>query len=431
MSILIKNAKVLLSENGKLNVKDSSILIEGSKITKIGDIEEKSEYEIIDGKNKLALPGLINTHCHSTMSLFRNYKDDVNLQDWLYNYIFPVENKLVKGECYWFSMLSILEMIRAGVTSFFDMYFFMDETARAVSESGVRANLSRSVSGTNDFKRETDYRLQESIDLFKNYNNTADGRIKISISPHSVYTCESEYLRDCGDIARELNADLQIHLCETQKEVNDCKAKTGMTPVEFCENLELFNQKGSIIAAHAVHLTDNDIKILKNRNITVSHNPTSNLKLASGVMDIEKAMEAGINIALGTDGAGSNNKLDILSEARLAALIHKGTKLNPTLLSAEDAIQMATINGAKAMSQNLGEIDIGKLADIILVDIDKPNYYPLNNRSLISAIIYSGNAADVSDVIANGKVLMKNKEILTIDEEKIKFEVGGIVKCLI
>lgn len=432
MRILIKDSKVPLFQSGKFNVVDSSILINGNKIEKIGDINETVD-EVIDGKNKLVIPGLINTHSHASMSLFRNYKDDVNLQDWLFNYIFPVEDKLADGMCYSLSMLSILEMIRSGITYFADMYFFMEETAKAVIESGIRANLSRSVSGTNDFTRDSDYRLQESIKLFKEYNNLADGRIKVSIAPHSIYTCESEYLRECGKIARELNADLQIHMSETLSEVENCKKDhNGMTPFEYCESLDLFNQKGNIIAAHCVHLEDADFEIMKRRKINVAHNPTSNLKLASGIADVSRMMNEGINVTLGTDGVGSNNKLDILSEMRLATLIHKGNKLNPELVSAEDSFKMATINGAKAVGENLlGEIKEGNIADLVLVNIDKPHYYPLKNERLISALSYSGNSADVEDVIIDGKIVMKNNEVKTIDEEKVKFEVGRIEKCLI
>ena len=432
MKILIKNTLVPVIQDGKVIVKNSSILINGNKIEKIGNIDEKAD-EVIEAKNKLVIPGLINTHSHASMSLFRNYKDDVNLQDWLFNYIFPVEDKLKDGMCYNLSMLSILEMIKSGITCFADMYFFMEETAKAVTEAGIRANLARSVSGTNNFTRESDYMLQESIKLFKEYNNSADGRIKVSISPHSIYTCESEYLRECGDIARELNADLQVHMCETVSEVENCKKEhNGMTPFEYCESLDLFNQKGNIIAAHCVHLDDTDFEIIKNKNINVSHNPTSNLKLASGIADVPRMMEKGINVTLGTDGPGSNNKLDILSEMRLATLIHKGNKLNPELISAEDTFRMATINGAKALGENnLGEIKEGNIADLVLINIDKPNYYPLQNERLISALSYSANSADVEDVIINGRVIMKNREVSTVDEEKLKFEVGRVAKCLI
>lgn len=428
----IKDAKVLLYRSGKFIVDDTSILINGNKIEKIGNVDENVD-EIIDGKNKLVIPGLINTHSHASMSLFRNYKDDVNLQDWLFNYIFPVEDKLKGGMCYNLSMLSILEMIKSGITYFADMYFFMDETVKAVAESGIRANLSRSVSGTNNFTRESDYRLQESINLFKDYNNSADGRIKVSIAPHSIYTCESEYLRECGNIARELKADLQIHMSETINEVENCKKDhNGMTPFEYCESLDLFNQKGNIIAAHCVHLEDKDFEIIKNRNINVSHNPTSNLKLASGIADVPRMIEEGINVTLGTDGPGSNNKLDILSEMRLTTLIHKGSKLNPELISAEESLKMATINGAKAIGDsNLGEIKEGNIADLVLININKPHYYPQENERFVSALSYSANAADIEDVIINGKIVMKNKEVKTIDEEKIKFEAGRVAKCLI
>lgn len=429
--LLIKNAKALLWKDGKFEISEQDIFISGNKIEKIGKISETENVEMIDGSHRLVIPGLINTHSHAAMSLFRNYKDDVNLQDWLFHHIFPIEDKLKAGDTYWFNMLSIAEMIRSGITVFADMYFFMDDLAKAVRESGIRANISRSVSGTDDFSRETDYRMQEMIKLFRDYHNTADGRLKVSIAPHSIYTCEKEYLRECGNITRELGCGMQIHMCETSTEVENCQKTHGMTPFEYCESIGLFDGISPIIAAHCVHLSDADIEIIKKHNINVSHNPTSNLKLASGVMDVERLMNSGVNICLGTDGPGSNNKLDILSEMRLAGLIHKGIQLNPTLLSASQVIAMATVNGAKALQEDVGVIEEGKIADLCLLDIDKPQYYPLTEERLLSALVYSANSADITDVMVDGKVLMRKKELVTIDEEKVKFEVGRKVECLI
>ena len=429
--LLIKNAKALLWKNGKFSISDQDILISGNRIEKLGVGIESEDAEVIDGSHRLVIPGFVNTHSHATMSLFRNYKDDVNLQDWLFNHIFPIEDKLKTGDCYCFNMLSIAEMIHSGITSFVDMYFFMDELAEAVKESGIRANISRSVSGSNDFSRDTDYRMHEMIKLFHDYHNTAAGRLKVSIAPHSIYTCEKEYLRECGNITRELGCGMQIHMCETIKEVEDCKIAHGMTPFEYCESIGLFDGISQIIAAHCVHLSDTDIEIMKKHNIHVAHNPTSNLKLASGVMDAEKLLDAGINITLGTDGPGSNNKLDILSEMRLAGLIHKGVKLNPTLLSASQVIEFATVNGGKALHEDVGVIEEGKIADLCLIDIDKPQYYPLSEERLISSLVYSANSADITDVIVDGKILMRKNELVTIDEEKVKFEVGRKTECLI
>lgn len=430
-NLVIKNVKTLLWVNGEFRISEQDVLISGNKIENLGVGLKCEDADVIDGNHRLLIPGLINTHSHATMSLFRNYKDDVNLQTWLFDYIFPIEDKLKSGDCYWFNMLSISEMIRSGITTFADMYFFMDELAEAVKESGIRANLSRSVSGNNDFSRDSDYRMKEMINLFKNYHNTADGRIKVSTAPHSIYTCEREYLRECGNITRELGCGMQIHMCETLNEVEECKKTHGMTPFSYCESIGLFDGVEPIIAAHCVYLSNEDIEVIKKHNIHVSHNPTSNLKLASGVMDIERLLDAGINITLGTDGPGSNNKLDILSEMRLAGLIHKGVKLNPTLVSAKQVIEMATVNGAKALHEDIGVIAKGKIADLCLIDIDKPNYYPFTEERMLSALVYSANSADITDVIVDGKILMRNKELVTIDEEKIKSEVGRKLKCLI
>ena len=424
MNILIKDARVLLYNENKFYIKETSILIENDRISKIGDIDCDG-CQIIDGKHKLVMPGLINTHGHLAMSLFRNYKDDVDLDTWLHKYIFPKEDELKDGDCYYPVLLSTIEMIRAGITNTADMYFFMEDAVRAVAESGIKANLSRSVSCFGEFTRSTDYRLKEMISLYEKYNGSFDGRIKVSFAPHSIYTCTPEYIRECGEIAREYNADLQIHMCETLKEVNDCKEKYGITPFELCESLSLFNNNNTI-AAHCVHLSDVDYEIIKKHNITISHNPTSNLKLASGVADIPKALELGINVSLGTDGAGSNNAQNLFNEMRLCGILHKGIKLNPEVVPANEVLKMATINGAKAFNdKETGIIEEGKKADLIILDIDKPHYYPLDNERMINSLIYSSNSSDVETVIIDGKVIMKNKELLTIDEEKVKYHLGG------
>jgi 5-methylthioadenosine/S-adenosylhomocysteine deaminase len=425
MKILIKDAKALLYENDKFIIKDTSILINGKIIEKIGEVASNSEYEIIDGKNKLVVPGFINTHGHLAMSMFRNYGNDVDLDEWLNKYIFPKENMLKLGDCYYYVLLSICEMLKSGVTYLTDMYFFMEEVAKAIEVSGIKGNISRSVCCFGDFTRDNDYRLQEAINLYKNFNGQADERIKVSIAPHSIYTCTPGYLRECGNIARELNADLQIHMCETVKEVEDCKKKYGVTPFEHCENLELFDINTNIIAAHCVHLSDIDFEIIKKRNIHISHNPTSNLKLASGIANITKAIDMGINVALGTDGAASNNNQSIMQEMKIAGILQKGITLDPKVLDAHQVLKMATINGAKASGiSDIGQIKEGMKADIAIIDIDKPHYYPIENERLISAIIYSANSADVDTVIIDGKIVMKNRKMLTIDEEKVKYECG-------
>jgi len=425
MKILIKDARVLLYNKNKFHIKETSILIKDDKIAQIGD-SDCDNCEVIDGKHKLVMPGLINTHGHLAMSLFRNYKDDVDLDTWLHKYIFPKEDELKSGDCYYPSLLSIAEMIRNGITNTADMYFFMEDTVKAVQESGIKANLSRSVSCFGEFTRDTDYRLQEMISLYEKYNGYADGRIKVSFAPHSIYTCTPEYIRECGNLAREYKADLQIHMCETLKEVNDCKEKYKMTPFELCESLNLF-ENNNTIAAHCVHLADIDYEIIKKRNITISHNPTSNLKLASGIADISRALDEGINVSLGTDGAGSNNAQNLFNEMRLCGILHKGATLNPEAVPANEVLKMATINGAIAFNdKTTGIIEEGKKADLIILDIDKPNYYPLDNERMINALIYSSNSSDVETVIIDGKIVMKNKELLTIDEEKVKYHLGGL-----
>lgn len=425
MKILINNIDIV-TVSEPLSIENGFILIEDDKITYVGEKQPQTFVDVtIDGKGKLAMPGLVNSHTHCAMTLLRSYADDMHLEKWLYEYIFPAEDKLDDDAIYWGSMLGIAEMIKSGTTTFADMYFFIEETVQAVLETGIRANLSR---GCNNFSDEGNIggpKLQENIEMFKKYDNKGDGRINIFIAPHAVYTCTPKYLKECYEVAKDLGTGIHIHLSETKTEVQNCLEKYGSTPIEHCYNLGILDSKG--IGAHCVHPTDREIEIIKETGMNVVHNPGSNLKLASGIAPVPKFMEKGINVCLGTDGACSNNNLNMFEEMNLASLINKGINHDATLVNAYDALQMATINGAKALGlDKVGKIEAGYKADIILLDINKPHFYPKHN--IISNLVYSAQGSDVDTVIVNGKILLEKGEFKTIDFEMIKFNVDRICK---
>jgi 5-methylthioadenosine/S-adenosylhomocysteine deaminase len=413
-------------ENGTIAIRDDKIFFVSKEGIVPPDFSTKNK---IDAKGKLVMPGLINTHTHVGMSLLRNYADDLPLETWLFEKVFPIEDKFTAEDIYWASKLSMVEMIRTGTTTFADMYFFMEDVARAVEEAGMRANLSRGLQCFDDnFDASTDKRLNENKELYNNWNGKADGRIQVFVGPHSVYTCTTNYLKEVVNLAKELNTGIHIHLLETKKEARDSIKNFGCTAMEHCMRLGMFDVH--TIAAHGVYLTDVDLEIAEQKKINIAMNPGSNLKLGSGIPRTAEILHKGINASLGTDGASSNNNLDMFEEIRLAALLSKGYHANPTLVNAEEALRMATTNGARALGiqNDVGTIKAGMKADLIIVDTNRVNYIPKNN--IVSALAYSSNSLDVETVIVNGQVLMEHRHLKTLDEEKIIHEVEKRAKKL-
>lgn len=426
MKILIKNAQVLVFEGEKAVVKKADIGIEGSRIVQIGEVKADFDAQrVIDASNMLAMPGLINTHTHLSMNLFRNYADDMPLWDWLTKKIWPLEEKLTAEAVYWGSTLGIAELIKSGVTGFLDMYFFAEETIKVVLDTGIRAYIAR---GLTDEEEGKEAHLEETRELYQKYHEK-EGRIKIFAGPHAPYTCSPRYLEKVRALSDELGIGIHIHLSETQKEVDESIEKWGKTPIKHVYDLGIFERP--TIAAHCVHVNDNDIEILANCKVSVAHNPTSNLKLASGFAPIEKMLKANVNVALGTDGASSNNNLNMFEEMHLASIINKCVNSDATSVPAEAVIKMATINGAKALGveKELGSIKVGKKADIILIDLNKPHLCPLHNP--LSAICYSAQGSDVHTVIVDGNILMENYELKTIDVEKAMYKTAECSRKLI
>ncbi len=429
MNILIKDITVLTMGEEKEPIKDTNIYIEGNKIKHIGELKEEFRVDkVIDGKRKVALPGLINGHTHIGMSLLRNYADDLPLHDWLTQKIWPVEAKLIGKDVYWGSMLSIVEMIRSGITCFADMYFFMEEVGKAIEESGIRGVLSRGTIEEDDEKLNKE-KIEHTKDLYKNWHGKANNRIKVMVAPHAPYTCSPDYLKELIALSDELNAGIHIHLSETKKEVDDSFKEYGKSPIKHVYDLGLF--KRPTLAAHCVHVSSEDIEILKKNNVQVVNNPTSNLKLASGFAPIEEMLNKGVNVALGTDGSSSNNNLNMFEEMHLASIINKAVNKSATSIPAIKALEMATINGGKALfwDNEIGSLEVGKKADLILVDMDKPHFYPIHN--IVSALAYSAQASDVGTVIVNGRIIMEDYYIKTVDEERIIFETEKVGKDLV
>ena len=421
MDILLKNAQIVTINDNDGVIPEGSIGIRDNRIDFVGEGNgciEADYSKVIDCKGRTVMPGFVNAHNHLAMTMFRNYADDMKLMDWLFSKIFPLEDKQTDESVYWGSLLAMVEMIKSGTTTFADMYFFMESTARAAAESGMRAVLSRGLQGESG-EEELDYRLKESDELLRKFHNSHNGRIKVMLAPHSVYTCSEAYLRKVAAKSLEQGIPVQIHISETKEEVSTCIEKFGRSPVKYLEDLGLLNDR--TVAAHCVAVDDDDIGILASRRVNVVHNPGSNMKLASGIAPVAKMLSKGINVCLGTDGASSNNNLDMLEEMRLAAYLQKIHANDPTVLPAEAVIRMATLKGAKALGfENLGSIEAGKTADLIVLNTERAHYYPKYN--IKSAIVYSGNSADVETVIIDGNLVMESGHLVTLDEERILYK---------
>lgn len=407
MSLLIKNAKVLTMENS--NIFTADLLIKGDLIKKISkDINEKAD-EVIDASGMLLMPGFINCHTHIGMSLFRNYGKEVDLHTWLNEYIWPIEEKLVSEDVYISSLLSISEMLKNGITSFADMYFLTEASIRAIEELKIRGQLSIGLTWP-----DKEYvSLNKNVELFKNYKNHE--LISIALGPHAIYTNDTDYLRKISDQALKYNIPIHIHLSETKKENDDCIKKYGMTPTEVFEKTGILDNK--TIAAHGVFLTDNDLDILKAKEVSIAHNPVSNLKLKSGFLDLSRLIDNNINVCLGTDSSASNNKLSVLREMQVTALV--SNLYSSRQVSAFEILKMATVNGAKALGldNQIGLVKEGMLADLVLIDIENINHIPENN--ILTSLVYSTYESDIKYTIIGGEIVNHNGEIKNIDMDKL------------
>ncbi|MCF7754830.1 amidohydrolase [Paenibacillus xylanexedens] len=427
MSILIQQATILTMKDADAPFM-GDIRVEGDRIVQIANhIPPQPEDEIIDGRNKVAMPGLINAHQHTPMSLLRGFSDDLKLMNWLERKMLPAEARMNPEDIYWGAKLSIAEMIRSGTTAFADMYIHMNEIADAVKQTGMRASLTRGMVFMED---DGGRRLQEAIDLVKRWSGAADGRITTMYGPHSPYTCPVEPLREVIALAVTEDIPLHIHLAETKEEVVKIRERYGMTPTEYLEEAGMFEQ-AHVLLAHGVHLNRRDISRLKGMRGGVAHNPVSNLKLGCGIAPITEMLAQGINVGIGTDGAGSATTVDMFEEIKAATWLQKLDYGDPTRLPAKDVLSMATRGSASllGLQDEVGMLEVGRKADLILIDLAKPHLQPVHEVE--SLLAYSVNGADVDTTIVNGQILMRGRKLLTIDEDELYREVKVRAKRIV
>lgn len=431
VKILIKNCTVIPVQGQHISWPKGEILIEDDIIVACGpegtvDAQEVKVDKIIDRTGLVAIPGFINTHTHSAMTLLRSYADDLPLMQWLSEKIWPLEERLTSEAVYWGSMLSLVEMIKSGTTTFADMYFHMDQVAKATEETGMRAVLSRGMIGVGP---NGDFALEDSERFIEQWHGKANGRITTMLGPHAPYTCPPQYLQKVIKLAQKLKVGIHIHLAETEDEIRQIKEQYNKTPIEVVADEGLLNLP--TIAAHCVHLTDNDIQILAEKQVGVAHNPQSNMKLASGIAPIPALLKAGVAVGLGTDGAASNNNLDMLEEMRTAALLHKVSTRDATVLNSYEALYMATLGGAKALGldDQIGSIEIGKKADIVLLDFEKPHLYPKHQTG--AHLVYAAQSSDVDTVIIDGKIVQEAGILKTADLKAIFQNISKVTEELL
>ena len=428
MSILFKNTKIITKEKGSLVCLDNAYLVvKGDTITYIGKERQEGCDEEKDMSNHILLPGFVNDHTHTAMVLMRGLASGLPLQKWLER-MWAIEDKMKEEDIRVGMELALLEMIRGGTTSFSDMYLLPFSVVDIIGESCIKANIAKCLTC---FNPDQDYKtFKEALDskrLFDEYNNSYDERLKIDFSIHAEYTINENIVRHYSDEALKRGARISLHLSETAKETRECILKYGKTPAKWFADLGVFNNR--VVAAHCVHLTDDDISILKNNNVTVAHNPTSNLKLGSGVAPVPRLIKEGVNVSLGTDGAASNNNLNMMEEMHIASIIHNGVEENPTALQSSDAILMATENGAISQGRfNTGVLEVGKRADIIALSLSSPHSHPVLDP--IALVTYALEESDVTLNMVDGKILYEDGEYKTLDKERIYRDVEKRVAYL-
>jgi 5-methylthioadenosine/S-adenosylhomocysteine deaminase len=420
---LITGRYVLTMDSQRRLIEDGAVAIKGDRIAAVGSAADlRRRFQAahrLDRPHAIVMPGLVDTHTHAAMSLFRAIADDKTLQDWLTNYIFPAESKNVSPDFVeWGTKLACLEMSLAGITTFTDMYYFEETAAAAAKQAGLRGVLGQSVIGfpAPDYKN-WQAAIEGAERYLKRYQH--DTLITPAVAPHAIYTTPDEALKASHRLAVKYGVPLLIHLSETRKEVDDSLAKRRMTPTQLLESLGVLD--GRVVAAHSVWESDDDLRILKRHGTGVAHCPSSNTKLASGVAPVVKMLSEGLNVGLGTDGfAGSNDTADLIAEMNLAAKLQKVTQMNPEALPAQQALELATIGGARVLGldHEIGSLEPGKRADLITVSVGHPNAIPLYN--VYSQIAYASKAPDVEDVIVNGREIVHDRRMLTLNAQEVE-----------
>lgn len=416
--LLIQAGHVITMDKSQMLIKNGEIAVENGYIIHVGPAgSTPSDFvaqKVLGNEKMLAMPGFVNCHTHAAMTILRGYADDLPLMTWLEKKIWPLEAKMTPEDIYWGTMLCCLEMIKSGTTTFADMYMYMEQVAQAVEEAGMRAVLSRGMIGVAPNGQNA---LEESKEFVSKYHGTAGGRVTCMFAPHAPYTCPPDYIHQTMHYARELNVGIHIHLAETRDEIATIAENYGKTPIQLMDSINLFELP--VLAAHCVHLDDTDVEILTAKRVGIAHNPQSNMKLASGIAPVHKLIKIGALVGLGTDGAASNNNLDMMEEVRSAALLQKVATEDATSIPASTALSMATSQGARALGMHgdIGTLKEGLKADIILFDMDKPHLYPQNNP--VAHLVYSASSSDVDTTIIDGRVIMEKRKLLILDEKEI------------
>jgi 5-methylthioadenosine/S-adenosylhomocysteine deaminase len=415
MKLLIRQATLVtvnaaddVLEQADLAIADDTIVGVGSAPP--GFVPER----VLDGRDRIVLPGLINTHTHLSMTLMRNYADDLAFWPWLLERIKPLEDHLVAEDVRIGARLGLAELIRGGTTCFHDMYFHLGEVADEVARAGLRARLCGALF---DNSGQGEQLLRAAVDLHHEWHGKADGRVTVGLAPHSAYLCSPAYLREILREAQRLGCGLHIHVAETEREVAESRERYGVTPVQQLAELGCFAVP--TVAAHGIYVDAADCRVLREGRVSVAHNPGSNLKLANGIAPVQTLLDAGINVSLGTDGAASNNNLNLFEEMHLAALLQKWLRRDAEALPARQVLRMATIRGAAALGLDsaIGSLEVGKQADLIIVDAARPHLAPRHDP--VALLVYSAQAADVSTVLVAGRILMEDRVLQTLDEESL------------
>lgn len=418
--MLFKNIGII-DEHYKY-VKNQYVGTINDKIEYIGEIEPtdlKKYGEVYDGSGKVLMPGFYNAHGHSPMTLMRGYSENLPLDKWLNEKVFPFEAQLYDKGVYWATLLALAESIRYGIVSTSDMYFYIDAMVRAISTAGTKSNICRSVSHSDDCKIEESVGFQEMCQSIEMYHGWADGRVFVDACPHSEYTNDEAMVRAIVDVATKYDVRIQVHVAETEFETKGCLERHGVTPVKFMENCGIFDQPTN--AAHCVWINDDDISILKKHGVTVSANPISNLKLASGICPVQKLLNAGVNVAIGTDSVTSNNNLNFIEEMKIFALLSKIKTNDAAAMKPEEVLYCATRAGALSQGrEDCGLIKKGYKADLIVIDMSEPNMQPVHN--IINNLIYAADGKDICLTMVDGEVLYKDGEYKTIDIEQAAYE---------
>lgn len=429
--MLIQNGLVLLRCGSGWKYEKKNIVVEGNRISAITD-KVPDDAEVLDASGKLVMPGLINAHTHAYMTIHRNYADDLAFFDWL-DKVQQVEDGMTEEDVYWTTLLAITEMLRSGTTCFVDMTIKSAQAlsgprsaaAGAVRDAGFRAVISRGLAGVSD-SEESLMKFGQAVaemELFRD-----ESRLQFIHGPHAPYSCMADYLQKLTGSCRERGIGQTIHLSESRAEMESMAKEHGTTPIQYVAGLGVFDVP--VIAAHCVYATAEDIRLMKEKQVSVAINPKSNMKLGNGFAPVGEFLAAGLNVCLGTDGCGSNNSLNMFQEMNAAALVYKGANGKAQCVGASDVLAMATVNGAKAIGRSgeLGELREGALADLLLINLNEPQFIPANN--IISGLVYSSTGSEVDTVLVDGRILMRNRRLTTIDEARVYAECRRIADRL-